>query len=55
MNKEDSAGFAKERFGEVLLITTLGRAGDDDDPRERRLIAVLRHALPLGCGHLIYP
>jgi hypothetical protein len=42
---EDSAGFAKERFGDVLPFTTPGPAGDDDDLRERRLIAVLRQSV----------
>jgi hypothetical protein len=45
VDREDPAGSAKERFGEVLPFTTLGRAGDDEDLRERRLIAVLRQAV----------
>ncbi|MCH9733366.1 MAG: hypothetical protein K0U78_02270 [Actinomycetia bacterium] len=45
MNREDSAESAKERFTEALPVTTLGRAGDDDDSRERRLTTVLRQAI----------
>jgi hypothetical protein len=42
---ENSAGLAREWLGEVLPLATLGRAGDDDDLRERRLIAVLRQSV----------
>lgn len=41
---EDLIAFAEEHFAHLLPFTTLGRAGDHDLRRQRRLMALLREA-----------
>jgi hypothetical protein len=41
---EDLIAFTEEHFAHLLPLTTLGRAGEHDLRRERRLMAVLREA-----------
>ena len=44
---EDLTAFAEEHFPHLLPFTTLGRAGDHDLRRQRRLMALLRQATGL--------
>jgi len=41
---EDLSAFAEEHFARLLPFTTLGRAGEHDLRRQRRLMALLREA-----------
>ena len=55
---EDLVAFAEEHFAHLLPFTTLGRAGEHDLRRRRRLVALLREATGLdevepGRGPLI--
>jgi len=43
---DDLIAFAEEHFAHLLPYTTLGRAGDNDQRRQRRLAAVMKEALP---------
>jgi hypothetical protein len=45
---EDLVAFAEEHFAHLLPFTTLGRAGEHDLRRRRRLVALLREATGIG-------
>ena len=44
---EDLIAFTEEHFARLLPFTTLGRAGEHDLRRQRRLMALLRQATGL--------
>jgi hypothetical protein len=45
---EDLIAFAEEHFTNLLPFTTLGRAGENDQRRQRRLVALMRDVMPSG-------
>jgi hypothetical protein len=45
---EDLIAFAEEYFAHLLPFTTLGRAGENDQRRQRRLLALMRDVMPGG-------
>lgn len=45
---EDLIAFAEEHFTHLLPFTALGRAGENDHRRQRRLVALMRDVMPGG-------
>jgi len=45
---DDFIAFTEEHFAHLLPFTTLGRAGENDQPRQRRLMALMKDVVPGG-------
>jgi hypothetical protein len=51
---DDLIAFTEEHFAHLLPFTTLGRAGENDGRRQRRLVALMKTLCPVAtwsrCG-----